>query len=78
MQWIVDNWPEIAGGLLALYGMVQIIVKLTPTKRDDAILAKVNEALDGPVRAINTAVTNAHQAADKAEKAAKVNAKESK
>ena len=38
MTWFTSNWAEICEGFLALYGLIAIVVKVTPTKKDDKIL----------------------------------------
>jgi hypothetical protein len=46
ISWISANWPNI----LAIYGAVvacaSVIIKITPTQADDAILAKVLAVVD--------------------------------
>lgn len=37
---------ETAELILAIYGAVQIIVRATPTKKDDKLLAKIQGILD--------------------------------
>ncbi len=46
MDWAFSNWAQVCEALLALYGLVAIVVKLTPTKKDDEILATLQPALD--------------------------------
>jgi len=45
MDWLLSNWAEICEGLLAAYGLVAIVVKITPTKKDDKILDILKPAL---------------------------------
>ena len=40
-EWIVENWNEILQGYFALIGLASIVVKLTPTLKDDQILKTV-------------------------------------
>lgn len=46
MAWLLENWPRICEALLAAYGLVAIIVRITPTKKDDKVLATLRPALD--------------------------------
>ena len=46
MSWLLSNWTEICAGLLAAYGLIAIVVKITPTKKDDKILEALKPALD--------------------------------
>lgn len=48
MQWIADNGERILAVLGAAYALALVIVKLTPTPKDDAALEKVS----GVVRVI--------------------------
>ena len=41
MNWIQENWEHIFAILGAAYSLALLVVKLTPTPRDDAALAKV-------------------------------------
>ena len=45
--WITSNWTEIVAALGALVLASRIIVKLTPTPRDDSALEKVINFLKG-------------------------------
>jgi len=46
MGWLLSNWTEICAGLLAAYGLIAIVVKITPTKKDDKVLEALQPALD--------------------------------
>jgi|TARA_B100000749_G_C18028574_1_gene302233 hypothetical protein len=46
MAWLLEHWAELCEGLLALYGAIAIIVKITPTKKDDKVLQILKPALD--------------------------------
>lgn len=46
VQYIGANWDSIIGAALATVGAFSLIAKLTPTPKDDAILAKVVKVLD--------------------------------
>ncbi len=41
INWLVNNWVEIAAAFAAITQGARLIVKLTPTPKDDAALAKV-------------------------------------
>ncbi len=40
--WIVANWGDILKALGALYAALLIVVKLTPTPKDDQALSKIS------------------------------------
>jgi Na+-transporting NADH:ubiquinone oxidoreductase subunit NqrC len=41
MQWLIDNWQSIALIVTGTVTVASIIVKLTPTQKDDAVLAQI-------------------------------------
>ena len=41
IDWILENWVNIAAAWGMLVALCSIIVKATPTQKDDNILAKV-------------------------------------
>jgi putative heme iron utilization protein len=41
MNWLLENWEHIAAGFGMLVALCTAIVKMTPTQKDDNILAKV-------------------------------------
>lgn len=41
MNWLLENWEHIAAGFGMLVTLCTAIVKMTPTQKDDNILAKV-------------------------------------
>lgn len=43
MDYVVENFEHIAAGFGALVALASVVTKLTPTKKDDAFLAKVLE-----------------------------------
>lgn len=45
IQWIMDNWAAVAGIFVAGIAFAKAIVKLTPTKTDDAVVDRI-EALE--------------------------------
>ena len=46
ISWIVANYDTIITALLAIIGGFSVIAKLTPTPKDDDIIAKIVSALD--------------------------------
>lgn len=47
MTWITDNWSAVLGVLGFLLAAAHIVVKLTPSTKDDEIEAKITAALKG-------------------------------
>lgn len=45
MDWIKDNWAQIGVVVLALHTFAKSIVRVTKTKKDDAIVAKIGAIL---------------------------------
>lgn len=45
MEWITNHYTDILAWIGAVVSCATIIVKLTPTPKDDAILAKVIKVL---------------------------------
>lgn len=45
MEWITSHWQEILTWIGGIVTASSIIVKLTPTQKDDAILAKIIKVL---------------------------------
>lgn len=45
MNWLLTNWQELVSVLSAVMIGARIVVKLTPTPKDDTILAKVVDVL---------------------------------
>ena len=41
MSWITTNWQAVSGIVVATLGVAAMICKLTPSPKDDAIVAKV-------------------------------------
>ncbi len=46
MSWLSENGLVIVNALLSMVGAASVLAKLTPTKKDDDVLAKVKSALD--------------------------------
>ena len=40
MDWIMENWESIAAVVGSAYAAIRVTVLLTPTKKDDEVLAK--------------------------------------
>lgn len=45
MEWLTQNWQTLTAGVGALVMISRVIVKLTPTPKDDSLLAKVVDVL---------------------------------
>ena len=45
IDWVVTNWPVAVEAILAIIGLASVVVKLTPTMKDDAFLQKVKDFL---------------------------------
>ena len=46
IAWVTAHWTDILAAWGAVVAAATVIVKLTPTQRDDAILAKVIKIAD--------------------------------
>jgi len=46
MDFIINNWQGIVGVITAVVTAASIIVKLTPTQKDDEILGKIMKLLN--------------------------------
>lgn len=42
-NWIQLNKLAIGGGLVGLYTFLEVVVRLTPTKKDDTVLERVGQ-----------------------------------
>lgn len=38
MDWIMEHWVEIGAGFGLIMGLARIVVKITPTPKDDKVL----------------------------------------
>lgn len=45
MNWIVEHWKDVLAIIGAVVTVASLIVKLTPTQKDDNILAKIIKVL---------------------------------
>ncbi len=52
VNWITANWDNIIGIYLAVVGLASVIVKLTPTLKDDNILKGIVRFM-GKIIALN-------------------------
>lgn len=46
MEWLQVNYVNILAVVGAVVGLASVIVKLTPTQKDDTILAKIVSVLE--------------------------------
>ncbi len=53
VEWVKANWAQIASAIAAIIGAASIIVKLTPTLKDDNILLPIVKFI-GKYIALNT------------------------
>lgn len=45
MNWILENQKELISALFALIGVLEIVVRLTPSEKDNSILKKITNVL---------------------------------
>lgn len=55
VKWVQANWLQISQAIAAIIGVASIIVKLTPSLRDDTVLQKI-VAFVGKYIALNKTV----------------------
>ena len=41
MEWLTENWQDLINIACYVVTAASVIVKMTPTKKDDAIVAKI-------------------------------------
>ena len=46
MEWLANNWTDILLAITSIISGASIIVKMTPTTKDDVILAKIVKFLE--------------------------------
>lgn len=46
MNWIMQNWDQLAVAILAVVGAASAIAALTPTPKDDAAIAWIRKIVD--------------------------------
>ena len=56
VKWFVTNWVDVAQVIAMVIGVASIIVKLTPTLKDDAILLPIVKFI-GKYIALNVNIT---------------------
>ena len=49
IAFIVENWSELLGILSAALLLAAAIAALTPTKRDDEVVARIRRIIEGEV-----------------------------
>jgi len=45
MNWLLNNWQELVNAAAGVMIVARIVVKLTPTPKDDTALAKIVDVL---------------------------------
>ena len=45
MNWLIENYAELIAIIVGLVAVAEIVVKLTPSEKDNAFLVKVVAAL---------------------------------
>lgn len=46
MQWFIEHWQDLLTVVLAIHAPAVAIVNLTPTPKDDAVLAKAYKVVE--------------------------------
>lgn len=46
MDWFIENWDKITLSLTSIVTVASVIVKMTPTPKDDKILSKIVAVLN--------------------------------
>lgn len=54
MEWLITNWPYLGCGILGLIILATVVVKLTPTTKDDGVIGKIIEFLGKYVSLVMT------------------------
>ena len=52
IDWIQENWGQIVQITLILYAIAEVVVKLTPSEKDNSILKKVAEIVNQIIDAV--------------------------
>lgn len=60
IEWIIGNWAKVAEVIASIIGIASIIVKITPTLKDDNILLPIVKFL-GKFIALNKTVDDANR-----------------
>lgn len=45
IKWFAEHWNDVLAVIGGVIGVATVIVKLTPTQKDDAVLAKIIKVL---------------------------------
>jgi hypothetical protein len=45
VAWIMENYQELGALLLALVGVAEVVVRLTPTKKDDGAMERIGHVI---------------------------------
>ncbi|MGN0016529.1 MAG: hypothetical protein ACI37O_04240 [Candidatus Avelusimicrobium sp.] len=45
ITWVTNHWKDVLAVIGGVVGVATLIVKLTPTQKDDAVLAKIIKVL---------------------------------
>lgn len=54
MEWLITNWSYLGCGILGLIILATVVVKLTPTTKDDGVIGKIIEFLGKYVSLVMT------------------------
>jgi hypothetical protein len=46
MEWVTENWMLLAALAAALLGVAKIVVKFTPTTKDDAVVEAIDKVVN--------------------------------
>lgn len=46
IQFIMEHKEDLAEGILALLGLMAIIVRITPTEKDDGLFSKIDKIVN--------------------------------
>lgn len=45
VQWILANYPDVMLAMVGIVGAAEIIVRLTPTKKDDGFVERIGSVI---------------------------------
>lgn len=46
MEWLNEHWKDILSIITGVIGVATLVVKLTPTQKDDTVLSRVVKVLE--------------------------------
>ena len=49
MNWIIENWMDVIAIVTGLIAVAEVIVRLTPTEKDNSILLKIKNILNAVI-----------------------------